>query len=354
MAVTTTQARIRCPAGHRLVPPRLARFRRRPRLMAMDTTAPPAVDRAGNPGGPPAPRAARPWWQSPNLLLAFVGAAAGYAIGHLVGNWIAHTYQQVQGEGQNNHALVLGYLFASVGWLAGIGALNYPVQKMFGYAPATEAEGAHERKPTVRSYFSYTLDHKVVGVQYLVAMIGYFLVAGLFAMAIRSELLSPTRHLLQPGTYLEVVGEHGTMMMMMMTSVILGPFGNYLVPLMIGSRRMAYPRLEALSGIIVGGFPTGWTGYAPLSIEAGQGQDAYLVAFGLMALSMIVGGFNIIATVINYRAPGMTWSRVPVFVWSMLVTAMLMVLAAPVLVAGTYLSLMDRTAQTALFDVNHG
>ncbi len=168
---------------------------------------------------------------------------------------------------------------------------------MFGYAPATEAEGAHERKPTVRSYFSYTLDHKVVGVQYLVAMLFYFFVAGLFALAIRSELLSPTRHILQPGTYLEVVGEHGTMMMMMMTSVILGPFGNYLVPLMIGSRRMAFPRLEALSfwitpaafivllsGIIVGGFPTGWTGYAPLSIEAGEGQDAYLVAFGLMAL----------------------------------------------------------------------
>ena len=336
--------------------------------MAMDTTAPPAVDRAGNPGGPPAPRASRPWWLSPNLLLAFVGAAAGYALGHMVGNWIAHTYQQVQGEGQNNHALVLGYLFATFGWLAGIGALNYPFQKLFGYAPATEAEGAHERKPTLRSYFSYTLDHKVVGVQYLVAMLFYFFVAGLFALAIRSELLSPTRHILPPGTYLEVVGEHGTMMMMMMTSVILGPFGNYLMPLMIGSRRMAFPRLEALSfwitpaafivllsGIIVGGFPTGWTGYAPLSIEAGEGQDAYLVAFGLMALSMIVGGFNIIATMINFRAPGMTWTGVPVFVWSMLVTAMLMVLAAPVLVAATYMSLMDRTvADRAVRRGNHG
>ena len=70
--------------------------------MAMDTTAPPAVDKAGNPGGPPAPRAARPWWLGPNLLLAFVGAAAGYALGHMVGNWIAHTYQQVQGEGDNS------------------------------------------------------------------------------------------------------------------------------------------------------------------------------------------------------------------------------------------------------------
>jgi cytochrome c oxidase subunit 1 len=335
--------------------------------MAMDTTAPVAVDRAGNPAGPSPSRAERPWWRGPGLLLGFAGAVVGYFVGHLVGNWIGHSYQQVQGEGQNNHALVLGYLFGTVGWLGGIGALNYPVQKLFGYEPSTEAEGAHEKKPTRRSYFSYTLDHKVVGVQYLVAMLVYFFVAGLFAMAIRSELLSPTRHLLAPGTYLEVVGEHGTMMMMMMTSVILGPFGNYFVPLMIGSRRMAYPRLEALSfwitpaafivllsGIIIGGFPTGWTGYAPLSIEATEGQDSYLVAFGLMALSMIVGGFNIIATVVNYRAPGMTWTRVPLFVWSMLVTALLMVLAAPVLVGSTYMSLMDRTAQTALFDAQHG
>ena len=95
-------------------------------------------------------------------------------------------------------------------------------------------------------YFRYTLDHKVVGLQYLVAMVGYFLTGGLFAMAIRAELLSPTYHLLTPSAYIEVVGEHGTMMMMM-TSVVMGPLGNYLVPLMIGSKRVAFPRIEALS-----------------------------------------------------------------------------------------------------------
>jgi cytochrome c oxidase subunit I len=334
--------------------------------MATDTTAPAAVDRGGN-AEPPRLAGERPWWRGTNIVLGLVGAVIGYAVGHWLGNWIASDYQQVQGTGQNDHALVLGYLFATLGWLAGIGALNYPIQKIFGYLPSTEEEGEHLGRPKLRAYFSYTLDHKVVGVQYLVGMLVYFFVGGLFAMAIRTELLSPTRHLLPPGKYLEVVGEHGTMMMMMMTSVIVGPFGNYLVPLMIGSRRMAYPRLEALSfwitpaafvvllsGIIVGGFPTGWTGYAPLSVEATEGQDAYLVAFGLMAISMIVGGFNIITTVINYRAPGMTWTRLPLFVWAMLLTAMLMVLAAPVLVAGSYMVLMDRTAQTALFDVNHG
>jgi cytochrome c oxidase subunit 1 len=193
-------------------------------------------------------------------------------------------------------------------------------------------------------------------------MIIYFCTAGLFAMAIRTELLSPTYHVFNASTYIEVVGEHGTMMMMLMSSVVLGPFGNYLMPLMIGSKRMAFPRLEALSfwltpaafivllsGILFGGFPFGWTGYAPLSVQASQGADAYAVAFGLMGISIILAGFNIIVTVINYRAPGMRWSRLPIFVWSMVTVSFLMVLATPVLVGGMYMLITDRTVETAFF-----
>src|ERR1019366_6851541 len=134
-----------------------------------------------------------------------------------------------------------------------------------------------------------------------------------------------------PTTYLEVVGSHGTMMMMMMTSVILGPFGNYLVPLMIGSKKVAFPR------------------NAPLSIQAGEGMDAYAVAFGLMGISIILAGFNIVVTIICYRAPGMRWSRLPMFVWAMLTTGFLMVLATPVLVGGMYMLITDRTVETAFF-----
>ena len=159
-----------------------------------------------------------------------------------------------------------------------------------------------------------------------------------------------------------VVGEHGTMMMMMMSSVVLGPFGQYLMPLMIGSKRMAFPRLEALafwltpaayvvllSGVLLGGFPTGWTGYAPLSVQATQGMDAYAVAFGIMGVSLILAGFNIFVTVINYRAPGMRWSRLPMFVWSMLTVSFLMVLSVPVLVGGLYMLITDRTVETAFY-----
>jgi cytochrome c oxidase subunit 1 len=148
----------------------------------------------------------------------------------------------------------------------------------------------------------------------------------------------------------------------MMSSVVLGPFGQYFAPLMIGSKRMAFPRIEALgfwltpaayiillSGILLGGFPTGWTGYEPLSDQAQQGMDAYAVAFGLMGISMILAGFNIIVTIINYRAPGMRWSRLPMFIWSMFTVSFLQVLAVPVLIAGFYMLISDRTAQTAFF-----
>ena len=125
----------------------------------------------------------------------------------------------------------------------------------------------------------------MVGIQYLVGMLVFFFTGGLLAMAIRTELLSPSYHVLSPTAYIQVVGEHGTIMMMMMTSVIVGPFGNYLVPIMIGSKRVAFPRLEALSfwltpcayvillsSFLLGGFPTGWTGYAPLSDPGGRGH----------------------------------------------------------------------------------
>jgi cytochrome c oxidase subunit I len=256
---------------------------------------------------------------------------------------------------------VLGYAFGTLGWLAGLGVFN-DVLRQIAWLPSRAAEAGDEESTGLARYFRYSLDHKVVGLQYLVAMLIYFCTAGLFAMAIRTELLSPTHHVFTAGTYIEIVGEHGTMMMMLMSSVILGPFGNYLVPIMIGAKRVAFPRIEALSfwltpaaflillsSLLMGGFPFGWTGYAPLSIQATEGADSYAFAFGLMGISMILAGFNILVTVITHRAPGMRWSRLPIFVWAMVATSVMMVLAAPVLVGGMYMMITDRIAQTAFF-----
>src|SRR5215831_15872573 len=328
--------------------------------MAIETEA----GRTGRAGGdaPGGAASVRAWWARPGLHTGIVGAVAGYAFGHWLGNLIASGYPlSLPGGGQpdtNDTAIVLGYVFLVIGWLAGMGIFNDLGRQMAGKPIADE----HAEATGLARYFRFTLDHKVVGIQYLIGMIIYFCTAGLLAMAIRAELLSPTYHLFTSQVYTEIVGEHGTMMMMLMTSVIVGPFGNYLVPLMIGSKRVAFPRIEALSfwitpiaflillsSFMLGGFPFGWTGYAPLSIQSTAGADAYAVAFGLMGVSMILAGFNIIVTVICYRAPGMRWSRLPMFVWAMFTTSFLFVLAAPVLVAGMYMLLMDRTAQTAFF-----
>src|SRR6266571_1561746 len=301
----------------------------------------------------------RPWWMKPAIHTGLVGAVLGYLLGHWLGNALSYDYAQNALSDTNDVPIVLGYVLGTVGWLAGLGVFNDLGRLMVG-KPLRDIE--HAPAGGLAKYFRYTLDHKVVGIQYLFGMITYFLTGGLFAMAIRSELLSPSYHLMSSSAYLMVVGEHGTMMMMMMSSVVLGPFGQYFAPLMIGSKRMAFPRIEAigfwltpaayiilLSGLLLGGFPTGWTGYEPLATQAGPGMDTYAVAFGLMGISMILAGFNIIVTYINYRAPGMRWSRLPMFVWSMFTVSFLQVLAVPVLVAGMYMMITDRTVQTAFF-----
>jgi cytochrome c oxidase subunit 1 len=308
-------------------------------------------------------RGPRPWWGRPNILWGLVGGVIGYTLGHLLGGYLTGTgnglYPNVALSDSEDWPIVLGYVAAIIGWLAGLGVFNDILRQMAG-RPAVQVE--ENEVGGLAKYFRFTHDHKVVGIQYLIGMIIYFCTAGLFAMAIRTELLSPVDHVFSSSAYVEIVGEHGTMMMMLMTSVVVGPLGNYLVPIMIGSKRVAFPRIEALSfwltpaafiillsSLLLGGFPFGWTGYAPLSIQATVGADSYAVAFGLMGISMVLAGLNLIVTIICYRAPGMRWSRLPMFVWAMIATSFLFVLAAPVLVGGMYMMLADRTAQTAFF-----
>ena len=195
----------------------------------------------------------------------------------------------------------------------------------------------------------------------------FFFVGGLNAMFIRTELLQPNMHVFGANQYLTLVGMHGSMMMGMMTSGVLGPFANWLVPIMIGSRRMAFPRIESLTfwllmaaGVVLittiffGGFQTGWTGYQPLGDQGTAGYDAYIGFFALVGISMTLLGFNLVTTIVTMRAPGMTWSRLPIFVWAVLATAGLMLLAAPMLIAALLMAAMDRTVQTAFFIAGQG
>ena len=207
----------------------------------------------------------------------------------------------------------------------------------------------------------------MIGIQYFFGVGAFFLIGGLNAMLIRTELLTPNEKAWPAGQYISLVGLHGTMMIMMTSAFILGPFANFLVPLMIGARRMAFPRIEALtfwltplaglvlmSAIAWNGFPTGWTGYAPLSDEARAGMDAYLLAFLLIGISMCLNGLNLMTTVITQRAPGMTWGRLPIFVWGVISTSILMVLASPVLLGALLMGILDRTSNTSFYIASGG
>ncbi|MGC2374489.1 MAG: cbb3-type cytochrome c oxidase subunit I [Solirubrobacteraceae bacterium] len=313
------------------------------------------------------PASRRPLWRRLvgfNLLTATILAVAGYYIGWLIGHQIkGKSFEFQAATDENDVALMLAYLGGVIGFLIGLGFANYPVSRLLG-RPASLREKEHEG---MSRYFGLCTDHKVVGIQYLVGIGVFFFIAGLNAMLIRVELLHPTPTTVGPNQYLSLVGMHGAMMLGMMTSGILGPFGNYFVPLMIGARRMAFPRIEALtfwllmaagfiltSTIFFGGFPTGWTGYEPLNEQAAMGMDSYICFFALVGLSMCLLGLNMIATIAAHRAPGMTWSRLPIFVWSVLATSVLMVLAAPMLIGALLMAAFDRTINTSFFIVSAG
>ena len=293
-----------------------------------------------------------------NVIWAIVLAAGGYALGHWLGVKIAHGIKPQTTSDQNDIATFLGFFLGIIGWLIGLGFLNYPLSRVLGRPPTLREREEHGPW----RYFRLCTDHKVVAMQYFVAVLFFFFVGGLNAMLIRSELVTNSEKLLPAGNYITLVGLHGTMMLMMMSAAVIGPLGNYLVPLMIGARRMAFPRIEALtlwltvlsgfvlmSAIFFGGFPTGWTGYAPLSVQARSGMDCYIVAFALIGVSLVLVGINIIVTVMTMRAPGLTWNRLPIFVWGMITTSILGVLAAPVLFAALLMLVLDRAAETSFF-----
>jgi cytochrome c oxidase subunit I len=315
----------------------------------------------------PLPATGQPLWRRLvgfNLLTAVILGVGGYYLGWFIGHQIhasSLTYQTETDE--NDVALMLGYFFGVVGFLIGLGFANYPVSRLLG-RPASLREKEGEG---IGRYFGLCTDHKVVGMQYMVGIGVFFFVGGLNAMLIRTELLHDVPTTIGPNQYLALVGMHGTMMMGMMTSGILGPFANYFVPIMIGARRMAFPRIEALtfwllmaagfilvSTIFFGGFPTGWTGYQPLNNQAVMGMDSYICFFALVGISMALLGLNMIATIVTMRAPGLTWSRLPIFVWAVVATAILMVLAAPMLIAVLLMASLDRAVSTSFFIVGGG
>lgn len=258
-------------------------------------------------------------------------------------------------------AVVGGWLFGLVGWLLGIGVWEYWVRPWFG-RPLARYEVTGWRR-----YFSFDTDHKVIGIQYLVTFLFMFFLAGLFAMLMRTELASAGRDMLGPSEYNSVMSLHGTMMIFVAVAATSGAFGNYVVPLMIGARDMAFPKLNALSywlvppviflligSFLAGGYDTGWTGYAPLSTTNASGQLFFGLAFFTLGLSSILGAINFLTTIIRMRTRGMRWTRLPIFVWSIFFTAILAAFFTQFVGVAMLTVILDRVAGTSFYAADAG
>ena len=256
----------------------------------------------------------------------------------------------------------------AVGFMVGIGALRGPWRWMLGKDQSREDEMFLAGKGQgVGRYFRFTTDHKVVGIQYLVVTMIELGLGGTLAMMIRTDLITPHSGFLGPQTYKAVVGLHGILMIVATIIMVTGPFGNFIVPIMIGARDMAFPRLNALSlwlivaalpvivsAAFLGGIPTGWSAYAPLSDQAPPGMDSFLMFILIFAISTVSAGANITTTIITMRARGMTWNRTPIFVWGTMVSVGLAIPAFPLFMSAMVLLGLDRTTGSVFFVASNG
>ena len=253
--------------------------------------------------------------------------------------------------------------------------------------PAAHTE-AHELS-FLRKYI-FSTDHKIIGIQFLLMSFVFLLFGGLMAMMMRWQLGFPDRPLpagqllpetmapggiLLPEFYNSLVTMHGTIMVFFaIMPLLVGVFGNFLIPLKIGAPDMAFPRLNMASfwiafsaGILMmagffvegGHAAAGWTAYAPLSADpewsgVSGGQQIWLLSIAILGLASIMGAMNYITTVVNLRAPGMTWFRMPLSIWSLFITAILVLLAIPILSGAAIMLFFDQTIGTHFFDWTDG
>lgn len=217
---------------------------------------------------------------------------------------------------------------------------------------------------TIKSWL-LTKDHKRIAIMYLITVSAFFFMGGLYAAAIRLELLTPASDLLETGTYNKVFTQHGILMVFFfLIPSIPAVLGNFLLPIMIGAKDLALPRINLLSlyfywiggiltiyALLQGGVDTGWTFYVPYSTSF---SNTYVMAVGIgifiNGFSSILTGLNFIVTVHTMRAPGMTWFRLPLFVWAMYAVSLVMILGTPVIAITILLMALERFTQIGIFD----
>jgi cytochrome c oxidase subunit I len=264
--------------------------------------------------------------------------------------------------------LVAALIAAPIGFLAGIGAFDYWVRYAIG-APTVPEDHSGHGAYSWRDYFRVNTDHKVIGMQYLVTTIVFFLIAGMLAMLVRAELAKPGMQFFDNQTYNGLFSVHASLMIFLFVIPAFAGLANFVVPLMLGAPDMAFPRLNALSywllpiaGIMMvssflvpgGAFAAGWTGYAPLSVHQPMGTIFFNMGVQWAGASSIMTALNFLVTIITMRAPGMTFWRMPLLVWANFTTSLLVVIATPFIAGSQFFVMFDRVMHTSFFDVGGG
>jgi cytochrome c oxidase subunit 1 len=299
------------------------------------------------------------------LWLGIVRGLVGQIVGTAAGMGLVMLLRQLQGKPawEPEPVIVLGYLIGSVVFLAAAGVFKDWFRWVQGEQTPMH-HGPPDGRPAWTRYFSVDYSHKVIGIQYTITGILLLVFAGTLAVIFRLELASSGLAFLDPETFNTFISAHG---IIMIASILLGVGGmaNYLVPLMIGASDMAFPRLNAfgywvnvpgalmvISGMVIGGWNTGWTGYPPLSAQAPIGVQLFFLGVYFIGLSSIFGAVNLIVTILRMRAPGMTLFRMPIFVWGILATAIIQLTATQLIGLSFLMVVVQRLLGMGFFNPN--
>ncbi len=293
------------------------------------------------------------WWVAGSILFAFGFVFMLRVIFGFSPLWDGEVYATVTS------------IFSILGFLIGIGCFDYWWQWIRG-RHVGEDHSMHGAK-TWKDYLRVNTDHKVIGIQYLVTVFFFFVVGGLLAEAVRAELAQPGEQLFNGQTYNGLFSVHATLMIFLFVIPAFAGLANFVLPIMIGARDMAFPRLNALSvwmlppagllmaaSIIVGPFSAGWTAYTPLASQGGIGSTLFEVGVQFAGASSIMTAVNFLVTIITMRAPGMTVWRMPLLVWANATTSALVVLGTPFIAGSQFMTLLDRVVGTHFFDSAQG
>lgn len=258
-----------------------------------------------------------------------------------------------------------GSIVGTLTFLWGVGAFTDWWSWARG-AHAAEPPHHHRDGPEWPRYLNFDPNHRIIGVQYTVTSVIVMLTGGLLALTFRLELAQPGMQFMTTDTYNYLMSAHG---IIMIAAILMGVGGmaNFLIPMMIGAPDMAFPRVNALSywiavpGLIMvvsslftGGFDTGWTGYPPLGVKAPLGAQFFYLGVFVVGLSSIIGSVNYIVTIIKMRAPGMTWFRMPIFVWGMFATALIQLIATQFIGMAFLMVVLERLLGMGFFDPAKG